>query len=418
MDISLLVTILVIFAAALLGSYLRSIQRDRCLKSFDGFHIFVEMKDGRMIWGTMSLESTGMELLYRDSVHDEQHIETSYILYRDEYGNIQAIYRYTDQLTPENIERRNRDLERSFHPGLFRRLGRKTRDFINTASDSVNEALNLVLGRVRAPTVPVITDTSQKYLTQVGKNIIGYVGTRYDPLLERYVGSRVVIEVVEGDTVNEYVGVFKEYSSDFLELLDVFHPEKHTITVSREEPEKARSDVEIRLEGPHLTLSNHHAQPVLLERLMYGEDERALNVVLDPGQDVTLTLEGEVEAVQVEFKVVRSVDMIVPRAHALVRHRAERYDPERFFDIGVSLRWTSEAARREQRLRRLLAQDPTDAASATALAGLLIQRGEWEEARRWLEQALMYSDKLLDHGKRARQQLQRVENELQAMKRS
>jgi len=250
----------------------------------------------------------------------------------------------------------------------------------------------------------------------VGKNIIGYVGTRYDPLLERYVGSRVVVEVVEQETVYEYVGIFKEYSADFLEVLDVFRPERHTVTVSAEEPEKVHEDMKLRLRDGALTLHNRRVQPVLLEQLVCGDHKRVLNVVLDPDQEVTFELSTNAESAQIQFKVVRRVDMIVPRAHALVRHRAEQEEPGTLFDIGIALQWTNEAARREQELRHLLMRDPTDAMSANALAGLLIQRGEWEEARRLLQQALAYRDKLPDHGKWAQQQLQRVEKELQVLR--
>ncbi|MCD6290179.1 MAG: hypothetical protein J7M34_06715 [Anaerolineae bacterium] len=415
MDISLLTTVAVIFVAAMVGAYLQSTKRDRCLKSFDGFHITIERKNGRVIWGVMHLEPTGMELEYRSDVHDKKHIETSYVFYRSEYGDIQTIFRYVDQLTAENIERRNRDLERSFHPNILRRLGRKTRNFINTANDSLSEALNVVMGRVKAPG-QLITDVGQKQLTQVGKSIIGYVGTSYDPLLERYVGSKVVVEVVEGDTVYEYVGVLKEYSADFLEVLDVYYPESHAVSITSDEMEKIERDLTVRLEGARLLVKNQSEYPLLLERVVCGDEEKMLNIVLDLGNEAELHLARPGCEAQVVFKIVRHVDMIVPRAHALVRHRAERYDPDRFFDIGVALHLTNELEQREQELRRRLDEDPTDAISANALAGLLIKRGELKEARHWLEVALAYRHDLPDHGKRARQQLERVKARLRGYK--
>jgi len=151
-------------------------------------------------------------------------------------------------------------------------------------------------------------------------------------------------------------------------------------------------------------------------RLICNKDERELDVVLDLGNQAELYLDQDVQDAQLVFKVVRRVDMIVPRAHALIRHRAERYDPDRLFDIGVALRPLSETERREQKLRDQLQSDPLDAVAANVLAGLLIQRGELDEAHQWLQRALENRERLPDHGARARQQLQLLESRLQGRK--
>lgn len=62
----------------------------------------IERTDNKIVWGVLEIESTGLELIYRDGVQDDQHMESSYILYGEEYASIQAIYRFVDQLTPEN----------------------------------------------------------------------------------------------------------------------------------------------------------------------------------------------------------------------------------------------------------------------------------------------------------------------------
>ena len=47
----------------------------------------IETTDGKTIWGKLRVENTGLELLY-DAEHKDQdgHVETSYILYKQEYG--------------------------------------------------------------------------------------------------------------------------------------------------------------------------------------------------------------------------------------------------------------------------------------------------------------------------------------------
>lgn len=149
LDLSFFISIGLIFFVALVGAYLRSTVRDRCLKSWEGFHITLEHTDGKLVWGVLHLEPSGMELSYLDTVQDEKHIESTYLLFSSEYKNVQAIYRYADKLSDWGKKQRSRDIQRSFHPGPLRRLGRKTRNFLSTATDSLNEVMGVVLGRVR-----------------------------------------------------------------------------------------------------------------------------------------------------------------------------------------------------------------------------------------------------------------------------
>jgi len=46
-------------------------------------------------------------------------------------------------------------------------------------------------------------------------------GTSFEPLLERYIGHKVVLEMIKGDKVFEYCGVLKEYTAEFVEIMDV-----------------------------------------------------------------------------------------------------------------------------------------------------------------------------------------------------
>ncbi len=61
-DFSLLVTIGLIFMITLIGAYLRSRRKDRCLNAWQGFHITLERASGKLIWGVLKLEPTGWSL--------------------------------------------------------------------------------------------------------------------------------------------------------------------------------------------------------------------------------------------------------------------------------------------------------------------------------------------------------------------
>ena len=50
---------------------------------------------------------------------------------------------------------------------------------------------------------------------------MGVVGTSFEPLLEKYIGCRVVLELVKGDKIVKCFGVLKDYTSEFIEIMDV-----------------------------------------------------------------------------------------------------------------------------------------------------------------------------------------------------
>jgi hypothetical protein len=417
-DWSFIFTVGVILLGTLIGSYIRSSRRDRCLKDFDGYHVTVEKLNNRVIWGEMFLKPTGFELAYRTDVQDEDHLETSYILYKDEYDDIQAIYRDARDLSEEKRQQRYREMKRSFHPGLVRRTARSIRNFLNTATDSLSEVLGLFLGRARKPAAHLITETSESYLKDIGKNIIGYVGTSYDPLLEGYVGTRVVVEVVENEEIHEHVGVLKEYSARFLELLDVYFPMPQQLKLLGEGRVCVEDRVEVVLEGRQLQVRNTSQQPILLDRLVVGDQDKELDAIVPAGEQIVLHLDNILVELSLFVRVASRLDMIVPRNHSLIRHRAERYDPDTIFDVGLAFVRREGDCKEIDRLEQVLRYNPRDAVSAARLGELLYGRGELAAAHGWLLQAHEHRRHLPDNGNRVAQNLRRLERRMNDLKSS
>jgi hypothetical protein len=408
-DWSFILTLAVILIATLIGSYLRSSRRDRCLKDFDGFHITVERQNNRVIWGFMRLFPTGFDLTYRADVQDERHIETSYIFYKDEFQDIQAIYRYARELNDEAQRRRASDVQRALHPSLLRRFRRSFRNFMSTASDSLNEALGMVVGRARKPAAKLLTDTSETYIRNIGKDIIGYVGTSYDPLLESYIGTRVVLELVEDDEVHEHVGVLKEYSAEFLEVLDVYFPLPKSVKLAGVTQHQMDDKVELVLEDRQLQVRNLAEQPLYVERLKVGEELKDVSAIVGGGEQIVLHLDDATGGVVVEMRVAARLDMIVPRRHALIRHRAERYDPDTIFDVGLSLVRRQSDEREIARLRKVLGYSPWDVLSSAKLGEMLMRRGDFAEAEKCLLHARESCHHLPDRGARVAHNLRQLE---------
>jgi hypothetical protein len=307
-------------------------------------------------------------------------------------------------------------MEHAFHPGLFRRFRRAFRNFMSTATNSLSDALGVVIGRARKPTKTVFNDTSQTYLTGMSKDIIGYVGSEYDPMLERYVGLRVVAEVVENNVVHEHVGVLKEYSAQFLEILDVYYPLPQKIDIKESISTQVIDTVELKVEGSQVTIVNHGEQPIHLERVVNGEQEKEIDAVVGSKEQVTVFVENEALGAEVYMRVATRLDMIVPRTHAIIRHRAERYMPETIFDVGRSLvRGQSEEAE-ISRLRQVLRYSPHEAISASKLGELLLRAGQYAEAHSWLTQAYQNRQRLADGGNRVSQNIRIAERFLEQLK--
>lgn len=417
MDLSLLFTILLIFVFTLLGAYVRSRAKDRCLKSWDQFHVTVEFTDGKLVWGVMKLEPTGMELSYLDSVQDDRHIETTYLMYNSDYSNIQALYRYEDSLSEWGKRRRARDIQRSFHPGPFRRFRRAARNFLSTATDSLNEVFGILLGRVTKTGGRYIAADGSSALKNLGGKVLGSVGGVYDPLLERYIGRRVVVELLEGDEVHEHVGIFKDYSADFLEILNVQYPQPHALALTPQTLAHTER-LDALLDEGVLRVTNNDTWPLLARSLECASHERPINAIVDGGETIVLHVDPEeVGQARLHVQIVRELDMIVPRSRAVVRHRAETADSDKVdnrlfdvvFDVGKLLDGEDKVSERELRLRQELRCTPDNALAAANLGCLLIQRDELTEAEHWLRQALRAEFSLPDGGRRVRMELRELE---------
>jgi small nuclear ribonucleoprotein (snRNP)-like protein len=223
MDNALAITIIFIVLSTVVAAFIRRRKRDKCLNDFSDDMVTVAQTSGKTIHGKLRVENTGLELIYSAAHQDEDgHEETSFILYKYEYPDIQALIRYHDELSQSGKEQREQELQRTYHPGAWRRLKRKTLNVFKTIRDSVAEVVNLLISHAKKTTPVGGTLTSQdKYVSQMKQELMGSVGTSYEPLLEKYIGHKVVLELLKGDKVFEYCGVLKEYTAEFIEIMDV-----------------------------------------------------------------------------------------------------------------------------------------------------------------------------------------------------
>lgn len=226
---ALSLTIIFIIAAAFIGAFVRGRRKDKCLKSFSGDMVTLVLVDSRKFAGRLRVETTGVELVYADKAaggeagNDERgEVEGSFIFYRSDFGSLSRLLRLHSMLDAKARRERDRELRRTYHPNFLRRFCRKLANIFRTVRDSIVEVVNVLLAQARGRGVGGAVLTSQdKYIGQMKQEIFGSVNTSFEPLLESYIGRRVVAEFRDVEKVVNYRGVLKDYSAEFVELLDV-----------------------------------------------------------------------------------------------------------------------------------------------------------------------------------------------------
>ena len=315
-------TIFFIFASAILGAFLKTRARDRCLKDFHGYHITVEDKSGDAAWGRLNVYSTGFELQY-DAEHRDPdgHVESSYIVYESEYSNLYSLYRYHDQLTDKNKKRRISQIKRTYRPSLVRRLARSFRNFFNTLRDAFAKSIETLIGSAKKSSKVMASQGGK--VSEMSKGVMAGMGAAYDPILERFIGKRVVVEINRDGKTLEFPGILKEYTTKFIEVLAVRLHGAAAVPLNGEK--SPIPNVEVKREGSRITVTNVGKDVVHVVKLVGKKYEQAIGAVAAPGAEVDFTLnQDEISQPRLILSIARDFDMVIPRAHGVVRHGGKK----------------------------------------------------------------------------------------------
>ncbi|NLC69156.1 MAG: hypothetical protein GX754_10355 [Clostridiaceae bacterium] len=146
----------------------------------------------------------------------------SYILYKTEFARIAALIRYHKNLSDKDKIARKVDIERTYHPSRPRRIKRRFMNMLKMLKDSLMEIFSTITGHLSKQNISQkITAAEIGQTTKVQKEIINTIDAAYDPLLEKYIGNHVIVEFNLNDTPVVLKGILKEYTSEFIELLDI-----------------------------------------------------------------------------------------------------------------------------------------------------------------------------------------------------
>lgn len=223
------ITIIFIFLSALLAVVFKKIKKDKCLKDFRNDIITLELLNGQQYRGEFKLKSTGFRFKYPELITGDHNLKfLSFLLYKNEFPDIQAIVRYHKDLTEEGKKLRAEDFKRTFQPARWRKLRRSIINFFKIIKDAIIEIVNLLTSHLSKTTpVGAAISSNDMQVNKMKSEVYGLVETSYEPLLEDYIGERVILELKRGEDWVKYNGVLKDYTTEFIELIDVdYAPEE------------------------------------------------------------------------------------------------------------------------------------------------------------------------------------------------
>lgn len=218
------ITILFIVVSTLVAAFVKRIKRDKCLYDFYKDKVTLEsISDDVLAKGILDVENSALEFTYPVPMIDENGLLlSSYVLYKYEYSKIQALIRFHDELSEEGKKDREKDIEKTYHPSFGKKLLRQLANILRTIKDTLAEVVNLFISNIQKKgKAGTILKSHSKYVSQIKNELIESVGTEYEPVMEHYIGHWVVFEMIKSKGKQKYAGILKDYTQDYIELLDV-----------------------------------------------------------------------------------------------------------------------------------------------------------------------------------------------------
>lgn len=360
-------SLLLIILSSVISVFFIGRKRDRCLRDFNGYFCSIYLKSGKEIYGRLRVFGTGVECEYREDHHDTQgHLESSFIMYASEFGDMLYLKRFHRKLSSDNMKKRFKSVQAVYKPSFFRIIRRKCRNFFSTFQDGISRSMNTIIGMAASRNPKSHLSERQKEISGLGTQVVSVVSHSYDPMLERYIGYFIVLETMEQGVVTEYCGILKDYTQNFIEILNVLEIENFTFEV----PAGFTGDnsgVHVTWSGPVLSIKNNGEWPVYLRSVVH-RNNRIVSGQLIPEKSV-FTLEipapadmhnaiPDILAAEVSIPII--FDMVVPRPFGLIRHGCprDRHNLETF--IGTSGSKALKSALHSQFIMLINAQKPVN----------------------------------------------------------
>jgi tetratricopeptide (TPR) repeat protein len=395
------VLVLLLLVLLLWGVHRR--RHDGAIRLLDRFPVTLALMDGSRRSGVLRIQRGGLTLDYAlPATGRTPPAPITYLHYEPEWQELDAIYRFTDELSKQDRKRRGRQLDalsglkrqaRAWQPGLW--------------LDAFIEQLVALLARwqQRPFPIPVFQQLPHSQRTL----LVGYAGDHFNDLLTQNLGKQVVARHFAHNIIHRFQGTLLAYSRYFLLLAQVPVSQQVQLALQPEKGSGQLYALRWRWQNDQLELRNLSAYPLLLDKMTLDGQVRDLSMMIAADAAFTLHIKAtEQTHCQLSARIVREADVLLPRNRAIVRYAATLPAHLAALDVGVALAPPQGSDAEEQRLRRELQSHPTDAASAAALARHLHQMGQLDEAERYYQQALTAARRLPDGGQRVQLELMQL----------
>ncbi len=312
-NLSFLISLFIFIIITVFITYLGGKRTNRCFRDFSRYPVTVITKD-KAVWGDFYPESTGFYIRYKKPKKEKDFKELSYLFYKQEFGEIIALTREVTELSEDQKKKREREIERTYRPNILRKLKRYLYNIVIIASDVIKEALSLTLGRVLSK-VPQNLPSQKGYSSKISQLLVPT--SSYDGLLEKIIGEKVVLEIKDGDEYKEYPGIFKEYTKDFLEVLDVNYSYIIKVKILPEN-ETIFKDIKILAKDESIYIENQGNSPIEIMEI----NREAQSFYIKPGERKEIQIKYK-NFIKITMKITITGDIIVPRNIGIIRHEAE-----------------------------------------------------------------------------------------------
>ncbi|MGN6370137.1 MAG: hypothetical protein ACTHN5_17920 [Phycisphaerae bacterium] len=338
-------TVLLIFLITIFTALLRRLAKDKALKLLHQYHAALFHEQRAAAWGDLWVFSQGLELLFDEPFTTPRGlVKTSSLLYDDEFTGLIALTRSVYGLTDAERQHRHLQIRRTFNPNLYHRSRRWLRNTINTMRDALSKTASLVIGRIATPAAGqagAVLSSQAGDINALTGSVINLAANAYEPILERYIGKPVVVEIAVpqlpgmippppgmANTV-EFPGYLVDYTARFLAVFNVHHTPVESIEIALEPgkpPVPDLPDLKFTLSPETTLVACVGRDAFLLRTLCCTQNIADLGVAMIPGTQITFFPITQKTVIKVER--TRQIDLVVPRSRARI-HFASVADPHR-----------------------------------------------------------------------------------------
>jgi hypothetical protein len=327
-------TVLVIFIVTILSALLRRLAKDKALKLFHEYHVSFFSERRATLWGDCLVYSQGIELLFDQVFTTRRKLnKSSALIYEDEFAPMICLTRSVHGLHPHELEDRKRQIQRTFKPNVFRKSKRWFRNLLNTMRDAITKTMNLVVGRFTGgnPAGAALAAQSGDINSLAG-TFVNLAANAYEPLLERYIGQPVVVEIALPPPPGpppppnwvaptaEFPGYLVDYTQRFLAVFNVEHEPIETLEIKLEPgkpPAPDLPELKISVSDQDTVIKVEGKDAFVLRKVFCNAEESDLGIAMIPGTSVVLAAITLATTLTVER--TRQIDLVVPRSRARVR---------------------------------------------------------------------------------------------------